>query len=146
MCSAKKVVLKNFVNFTRNHLCWNFFLINLQVSSTSVQHLRITAAVFLKSNLQKMYFTHKPKTLFSFLVFIKYFFTSSALQTLVSPNLCLLLRLSCMLNICKSSFSSSLNKLNALSPYQIFVPIGNAQNLISGFIQQSCVDEINTAP
>ena len=88
----------------------------------------------IQSTKNPIYFTHKPKTLFSFLVFIKYFLTSSALQTLVSPNLCLLSRLSCMLNICKSSFSSSLNKLNALSPYQIFVPIGNAQNLISGFI------------
>ena len=66
--------------------------------------------------------------------FKKYFLTSPPLQNLVPPNLCLLLRLSQMLNIFNVSFSSSLNRLNALSPYQKFVQIGNAENLGSGFI------------
>ena len=62
------------------------------------------------------------------------FLTSSALQTLVLPNLCLFLRCPCLLNISNVSFSSSLNRLNALIPYQKFVPIDNAYNLSSCFI------------
>ena len=83
--------------------------------------------VFLKSNLQIMLLT-------SILGFKNYFLTYSAFQTLVPPNLCLLLRLSQILNIFNVSFSSSLNRLNTLSPYQKFVQIGDAQNLGSGFI------------
>ena len=78
--------------------------------------------------------------------FTKYFITSSALETLVQSNLCLLLRLSWILDISSVSFSSSLNILNVLSPYQKFVQICNAQNLGWGFIYQSCVVEINIAP
>ena len=70
----------------------------------------------------------------------------SALQTLFPPNLCLLLHLSRILNIFNVPFSSGLNRLNALSPYQKFVQIGNAQNLGPGFIKQSSLVEINTAP
>ena len=66
--------------------------------------------------------------------FKNYFLTYSALQTLVQPNLCLLLRLSHTLNIFNVSFSSSLNKLNTLSPNQKFVQIGNAHNLGSSLI------------
>ena len=66
--------------------------------------------------------------------FKNHFFTYSPLQTLVPSNLCLLLRLSQILNIFNISFSSSLNRLNTLSPYQKFVLAGNAQNLGSGFI------------
>ena len=51
-----------------------------------------------------------------------------------------------ILNIFNVSFYSSLNRLNAVSPYQKCVQTGDAQNLGSGFIQQSCVVEINTAP
>ena len=80
----------------------------------------------------------------SILGFKNYFLTYLALQTLVPPNSYLLLRLSPILNIFNVSFSSSLNRLNTLSPYQKFVQIGNAQNLGSGCIQQSCVVEINT--
>ena len=69
----------------------------------------------------------------SLLGFKNYFLTNSALQTLVPPNLCLILRLSQILNIFNVSFSSSLNRLNTLSPYQKFVQIGNAQNLGPGF-------------
>ena len=76
----------------------------------------------------------KLKNSTSVLGFKNYFLTYSALQTLVPPNLCLLLRLSQILNIFNVSFSSSLNRLNTLSPYQKFVQIGNAQNLGSGFI------------
>ena len=78
--------------------------------------------------------------------FTKYFITSSALETLVPSNLCLLLRLSRILDISSVSFSSSLNILNVLSPYQKFVQISNAQNLGWGFIYQSCVVETNIAP
>ena len=74
------------------------------------------------------------KTSILILGFTKYFLTSSALQILVPPNLCLFLRLPRVLNIFDISFSSSLNKLNALRPYQKFVQINNAQNLGSGFI------------
>ena len=103
--------------------------------------------IFLKPKLKSkiMQFTHQLKTSFSILEFTKYFLTSSALQTLVPPDSYLLLRLSRILNISSVSFSSSLNRLNTLRPDQKFVPIGNAQNLSSGFIQQSCVMEINTA-
>ena len=73
------------------------------------------------SKLQIMY----QKTSISILGFTKYFLTSSALQTSVPPNLCLLLCLSRILNIFNVSFSSSLIRLNALSPYQKFVQIGN---------------------
>ena len=93
-----------------------------------------------------MQFTHQPETSFSILEFTKHFLTSSTLQTFVPPNLCLLLRLSRILNISNVSFSSNLNRLNTLRPYRKFVPINNAQNLSSGFIQQCCVVEINTAP
>ena len=74
------------------------------------------------------------KTSTSILAFTKDFLTSSALQILVPPNLCLLLCLSQILNIFNVSFSSNLNKLNALSTYQRFVQIINTQNLDSGFI------------
>ena len=43
-------------------------------------------------------------------------------------------RLSCLLNIANVSFSSSLNRLNALSPYQKFVHFDNAYNLSPRFI------------
>ena len=86
--------------------------------------------IFLKSRLQIMYL----KTSTSILAFTKDFLTSSALQILVPPNLCLLLCLSQILNIFNVSFSSNLNKLNALSTYQRFVQIINTQNLDSGFI------------
>ena len=82
----------------------------------------------------------------SLLGFKNYFLTYSALQILVPPNLCLILRLSQIPNIFNVSFSSSLNRLNILSSYQKFVQFGNAQNLGSAFIQQSCVVEIKTAP
>ena len=103
--------------------------------------------VFLKCKLQIMQFTQQPKTSFSILEFAKYFLTSSALQTLVPSNLCLLFYLSCVLNISNvSNVSSNLNRLNTLRPYQKLVLISNAQNLISGYIQKSCVVEISTAP
>ena len=76
----------------------------------------------------------KLKTSTSILGFKSFFLTYSALQTLVPSNLCLLLFLSRILNIFNVSFSSSLNRLSTLSPYQKFVQIGNTQNLCSGFI------------
>ena len=75
----------------------------------------------------------KLKTSTSILGFKSYFLTYSAWQTLAPPNLCLLLRLSRILNFFNVSFSSSLNRLNTLSPHQKFVQIGNAQNLGSDF-------------
>ena len=98
--------------------------------------------IFLTYKLQIM----QLKTSTSILEFKNYFLTSSAWQSLVPPNLCLLLCLSRILNIFDVSFCSSLNRLSTLSLYQKFVQIGNAQNLCSGFIWQSCVVEINTAP
>ena len=67
--------------------------------------------IFLKSNLQIM----QLKISTSILGFKNCFLTYSALQTLVPPNLCLLLRLSHIFNIFNDSFSSSLNRLNTLS-------------------------------
>ena len=81
----------------------------------------------------------------SILGFKNYFLTYSALQVLIPPNLCQLLRLSQMLNIFSGSFSSSLNNLNTLSPYRKFVQVENEQNLGSDFTWQSCVVEIKTA-
>ena len=88
----------------------------------------------------------KLKTSISILGFIKYFLPSSALQALVPPNPCLFLHLSRILNFFNVSFSSSINRLTALSTYQKFVKIGSAQNLFSGFVFQSCVVDTNTAP
>ena len=98
--------------------------------------------IFLKSKLQIM----QLKTSTSILGFKNYFLTYSALQTLVPPNLCLLLCLSRILHIFNASLSGSLNRLNTLSPYQKFAQFGNAQNLGSSLFCQSCVVEINTAP
>ena len=97
--------------------------------------------IFLKSKLQII----QLKTSISILGFEKYFLDLK-LCKLQFHQICLLLRLSRTLNIFNVSFSSSLNRLNALSPHQKFIQIGNAQNLGSGFIQQCCVVEINTAP
>ena len=58
--------------------------------------------------------------------FKNYFLIYSVFQTLVPPNLWLLLQLSQILNIFNVSSSISLNGLNTLSPYQIFAQIGNA--------------------
>ena len=61
------------------------------------------------------------KILTSILGSRNYFLTYPALQTLVPPKLCLHLRLSQILNIFNVLFSSSLNRLNTLSPYEKFV-------------------------
>ena len=82
------------------------------------------------------------KTSISILEFTKYFLTSSALQNLVSPNLCVLLRLSRILNIFNVSFSSSLNTLNALSPYQKLV----YKSAMHRTWVMALLVEINTAP
>ena len=93
-------------------------------------HKKRVNEIFLKSKMQIMYM----KIPNSLLGYKNYFLTYSALQTFVPPNSSLLLRLSQILNIFNVSFSSSLNRLNNLSPYQKFVQIGNAQNLGFGFI------------
>ena len=66
--------------------------------------------IFLKSKLQKM----QLKISTSILAFRNYFLTCSALQTLIPPNLCLLLRLSQILNIFNVFFSTSRNRLNTV--------------------------------
>ena len=43
----KKAVFNNFAKFTGKHLCWNFFLINLQA---------FRLATLLKKKLQRRYF------------------------------------------------------------------------------------------
>ena len=58
-------------------------------SACSEENLRTTASVYLKSKLQIMQFTHKQET-FNFRIY-KVFSYSSSLQTLVPPNLYLLL-------------------------------------------------------
>ena len=62
----------------------------------------------------------------SLLRFKNYCLTYSTFQTFVPPDLCLLLCPSQILNIFNVSFSRSLNRLNTLSPYQIFAQISNA--------------------
>ena len=52
----------------------------------------------------------------------------------IPPNLRLLFLCSPILNISIVSFSSSLNRLNALSAFRQLEPIGNAQKLTSGLI------------
>ena len=94
---------------------------------------KIIHEICLKSKPQIM----QLKTSTSILGFKNYFLTYSAMQTLVAPNLCLLLRLFQILNIFNVSFSSRLNRLNTLRPYQKFVQISNTQNLGSSFVQQS---------
>ena len=75
-------------------------------------------------------YTLAEKTNFNFRI-NKILSYSSFLKTLVPPNLCLLLRLCRILHIFIASFSSSLNKLNALRPSQKFEQIDNTQNLRS---------------
>ena len=78
--------------------------------------------MYLESKLQIM----ELKISTSLLRFKNYFLIYSALQTLVPPDLCVLLRPSQILNIFNVLFSSSLNRLNTLIPYQIFAQISNA--------------------
>ena len=85
------------------------------------------------------------KTLFSILRFKKDFLTFSALQALVPPKQCFFLRLCCIVNISNVSLYSSLKNLNTLNSNKKSIHISNAQNLITGFILQSGVVEINTA-
>ena len=86
--------------------------------------------IFLKSNEAwniseiRTKFTHFPKTSFSILGFIKYCLTSSVSQTFAHPNFRFLLLRSPILNISIISFSSSLNRLNALSARHKLEPIG----------------------
>ena len=42
-CSVEKGVLKNFVNFTRKHLCWSLFLIKFRPGTCLEEHLPKTA-------------------------------------------------------------------------------------------------------
>ena len=77
-----------------NKIACNFIRKKLQhceicKSACSEENLRTTASVYLKSKLQIMKFIQKPNTFI--LGFTKYFLTSSALETLVLPNLYLLL-------------------------------------------------------
>ena len=95
--------------------------------------------------LKIMKFTYQLKTSFSILGFTNYFvISSSALQTLLPTNICLILGLSCILNISNISFFTRLSRLNALSIYQKFVSIDNVQNVSSGFTKQSYVVKRNT--
>ena len=97
-----------------------------------------------KKRIHEIFLKSKLKTSTLILIFKNYFLTSSALKTLVPPNLCLLLHLSQILNILNVLIFSSLNGLNTLSPYQKSVQVGKSQKLGSGFIKQSFVVEIDT--
>ena len=101
--------------------------------------------IFLKFKLQIMQFTHQPKT--SFLIFriYKIFFYLLSFANFSSSEFAFA-SYSRTKHFQCFFFSSSLNRLNTLRPHQTFVPIGNAQKLSSGFIQQCCVVELNTAP
>ena len=76
------------------------------------------------------------KTSTSILGYKNYFFTYSAWQTLVPPNLCLHFRLFRIGNVLNVLFPSCLNRLNTLikSLSKLFVDIGNVQNLGSHLI------------
>ena len=115
---CKKDALKDFANFPEKHLYWSLFIIKLQASrpalllkgnSTIVEFLRVPVP---SSANDCFCYLHTSQKL-SILGFTKYCLTSSALQTLVPPNLYLLLRLSYLINIANVWYSNSLNRLNA---------------------------------
>ena len=82
--------------------------------------------IFLKSKLQIM----QLKTSISILGFKNYFLTSSALQTLVPPNLCVLSCLSRILNIFNVSFFDSLNRLSTVSLIKNFYKLAMQRTLV----------------
>ena len=71
-----------------------------------------------------LHYSRKPH--FNFRIY-KTFLTSSAFKILFSPSLCLLLRLSWILNIPNVLFSSNLNRFNTLGLYQKPVPVSNSK-------------------
>ena len=139
---CKKDALKDFANLTEKHLWWSFLLIKLQVwrpatllkrNSNIAKFLRAPVLKNIDGNIYHCVCISEIQTINlhtsqkrSILEFTKYFLTSSALQTLVSSNLYLFLRLSCLLNISNVSYSNSLNRWNGLTTYQKFVPMENA--------------------
>ena len=126
---CEKGVFKKIEKFTEKHLCQSLFLTLFKRDSNTGVFLKFLRTAFLKNICEQLLLYS-----FSVLGFTKYFLTSSGFKTLVPPNLCLLLRLFCLLNIHNASFSGSLNRLSALSSYQKFVPIDNVFNLSSAFI------------
>ena len=81
-------------------------------------------------------YTLAENLIFNFRIY-KIFFYLPALKILVPPNLCLLLRLSCILKISNVSLSSSLNKSNTFSPYGTFVPIGNRRTWVQALFSKA---------
>ena len=154
---CKKDAIKDFVNFTWKHLCWSLFSIKLQTWSpaTLLKRNSNTGTVLwtkflivpVPKNICERLLLHIWNPNYKYcnlhnlhnswkhfiLEFIRYFLTSSTLQTLVPPDLYLLLRLSRLLNISNVLHSNSLNRLNALSPDQKFLPLDNVwvQDLFS---------------
>ena len=112
-------------------------------SAFSEEHLRTTASVYLKSKLQIMQFTHKPKTfnfriykvfsyLFSFANFSSTKFIFAFASFLLTKYFqCFVLQ------------SNSLNRWNGFSPYQKFVPMDNAR--VQAFLVKPCSRD-KTAP
>ena len=94
-------------------------------STCSEEHLRTTASVYLKSKLQIMQFTHKPKT-FNFRIYkvFSYLFSfanfSSTKFIFAFASFLLTKHFHCFV------LHKNLNRLNGLSPYQKFVPMDNA--------------------
>ena len=76
----------------------------------SEEHVQTTASVYRKFKLQIIY--KRTSRILSILGFTKRFLTSSALRTLILPNLYYLLSLSHLLNISNVSFFNSLSRLH----------------------------------
>ena len=143
MCSVKEDVLKNFANFTGKHLCWSLFLIKLQKIFKNIYsevYLRTSASVFLKSKLtnnviyilaENFIFSFRIYKIFSYLLSFANFSSTEFVFAFafLSHTISNISR-----NSSNVSFSSTLNRLNAISHYQKFVHIGSAQNLSSSFI------------
>ena len=127
---CKRDALKDFANFKEKHLLKTLLNKKLQhceifKSTCSEEHLRTTASVYLKSKLQIMQFTHKPKT-FNFRIYkvFSYLFSfanfSSTKFIFAFASFLLTKHFHCFV------LHKNLNRLNGLSPYQKFVPMDNA--------------------
>ena len=105
MCSVTPT-LESLFNFIKKRLQPRRFPVNIANFKNiySEEHLRTTASVFIWN--PNVIYTLAGNFIFSFRIY--------KIFSLGPPNLCLLLRLSRLLNISNALFSSSLNRLSAL--------------------------------
>ena len=162
MCSVKKGVLKNFAKFTGKRLYWSLLLITLKAfnpaylfkrdSSTGVfqwTFAKFSTGPILKYICKRLLLFSEIKTtnnviytlaesfIFNFRIYKKFSYLVSFANFRFTEIVFLFLNTIFNIshnNISNVSFYKSLNRWNAFSHYQKFVPIVNAQNLIPGFI------------